>query len=792
VISELLPGDPAWLGPFRVTARLGAGGMGQVFLCQSAGGRPVAVKMIRAELAVDPEFRARFRREVAAARKVSGLYTALLIDADVDSPIPWLATAYVNGPSLSEAVRHKGPLPASSVLALAAGLAEGIAAIHAAGVVHRDLKPSNVLLAEDGPRVIDFGISHAAETTSLTEAGFIIGSAGFMSPEQATGHRVGPPSDIFNLGSVLVFAATGTGPFGTGATAALVYRVVHGEPELAGVPAPVRELASRCLAKDPAERPTAADILAQIGATQPTPGWIPVSMSLPLGPSGAVSVLPDGTVFSAAMTPPQAQAQPTAIAARANAGPQRGTGLTWTDGGTAAADQSSTRSVPRIAGPGIPPPGGEPGPLSAPGAGLPAKSRDEQQADRSRRPFSRRSLLTAAALVTGAGAAAGIAELLTQHPAGKVLASGAASGTARPAASVSSRSTPAAIRTTRQPGPSAPVPKPVLRWRQSLGAAAGIFSASNGGGATAGLALSDGVVFAAAGSQLYAMSADTGNRQWAFPAGATIAGAPVAVSGTVYAASGDAVYAVDTRSGQQQQVYQAGGSVLDRPSVTGTVLYVGGGSVLSALPLSGGPALWTYDTSNAILFGPVVSAGVAYVVAGSDTLTAVSLHAVSTATGSARWIVPLASASARPAVAGDLVYQAAGDLYADVQAFEVATGKQRWRYHTGGVIYSVPAVAEDTVFFGSEDRNFYAVNAGTSAARWERTTGGYNYSSPATVGGAVYFGSLDQYVYSLDALTGAVRWKYLTNGQITAGPTVAGGVVYARTAAGEIYAIGQS
>jgi serine/threonine protein kinase/outer membrane protein assembly factor BamB len=788
VISELLPADPDWLGPFRVTARLGAGGMGQVFLCQSAGGRPVAVKMIRAELAVDPEFRVRFQREVAAARKVSGLYTALLIDADADGPVPWLATAYVNGPSLSEAVRHKGPLPASSVLALAAGLAEGIAAIHAAGVVHRDLKPSNVLLAEDGPRVIDFGISRAAETTSLTEAGFIIGSAGFMAPEQATGHRVGPPSDIFSLGSVLVFAATGTGPFGTGGTAALVYRVVHGEPELAGVPAPVRELASRCLAKDPADRPTAADLLAQIGATPPMPGWIPASMASPLAPSWAVSVLTDGMVISAAEASVGTVISGDAAISAAMA-------PTRADDGAVAKGESTTRSAPRIAGPEGPPMGGEPGPASPPGGGLSAESRDE--AERSRRPFSRRSLLTAAALVTGAGAAAGIAELLTQHPAGKILASGAATGTASPTVSVSSRSTPAAARITGQtrasePSPSVPVPKPVLRWQQSLGATAGIFSGSNGGGAAAGLALSDGVVFAAAGSQLYAMSTDTGSRQWAFPADATIAGAPVAVSGTVYVASGDAVYAVDTRSGQQQQVYQAGGTVSDSPSVTGSVLYVGGDSVLSALPLGGGPALWTYDASNAILFGPVVSAGVAYVVAGSDTMTAVSLQAVSTATGRARWTIPLASAGARPAVAGDLVYQAGGDLYADVQAFEVATGQQRWRYHTGGVIYSVPGMAQDTVFFGSEDRNFYAVNADTAAFRWQRTTGGYNYSSPATADGAVYFGSLDQYVYSLDALTGAVRWKYLTNGQITAGPAVAGGVVYARTAAGEIYAIGQS
>src|SRR5512142_3474664 len=178
--------------------------MGQVFLGMSAGGRPIAVKIIKTELATDPDFRARFRREVAAAQKVSGLFTALVVDADLDGPMPWLATAYVAGPSLTEAVRGHGPLPSRSLMALAAGLAEGLGAIHAAGVVHRDLKPSNVLLAEDGPRVIDFGISRAAESsTMLTQAGLVVGSPGFMSPEQAMGSEVGPPSDIFNLGAVL-------------------------------------------------------------------------------------------------------------------------------------------------------------------------------------------------------------------------------------------------------------------------------------------------------------------------------------------------------------------------------------------------------------------------------------------------------------------------------------------------------------------------------------------------------------------------------------------------------------
>ena len=253
--------------------------MGRVFLGVSPGGRPVAVKAIRNELAADPEFRMRFGREVSAARRVSGVFTAQVVDADVDGPVAWMATAYVPGPSLAEAVDTHGPLPETSLLALAAGLAESLNAIHAAGVVHRDLKPSNVLLAEDGPRVIDFGISRAAESTMLTQAGLVVGSPGFMSPEQATGYEVGPPSDIFNLGAVLAFAATGEGPFGTGTTAALLYRVVHGTPSLDGVPPTVRPLIEHCLAKDPGQRPTAGGLLADVGALQPSGNWLPDSLT---------------------------------------------------------------------------------------------------------------------------------------------------------------------------------------------------------------------------------------------------------------------------------------------------------------------------------------------------------------------------------------------------------------------------------------------------------------------------------------------------------------------------------
>ena len=276
---ELQPDDPQSIGPYRLVGQLGQGGMGRVFLGVSPGGRPVAVKAIRSELAADPEFRARFGREVAAARRVSGVFTAQVVDADVDGPVAWMATAYVPGPSLAEAVDTHGPLPEASLLALAAGLAESLNAIHAVGVVHRDLKPSNVLLAEDGPRVIDFGISRAAESTMLTQAGLVVGSPGFMSPEQAMGSEVGPPSDIFNLGAVLAFAATGEGPFGTGTTAALLYRVVHGAPSLDLVPPTVRPLIEHCLAKDPRQRPTANGLLAEVGALQPGGTWLPESFT---------------------------------------------------------------------------------------------------------------------------------------------------------------------------------------------------------------------------------------------------------------------------------------------------------------------------------------------------------------------------------------------------------------------------------------------------------------------------------------------------------------------------------
>ncbi|MEU6412515.1 protein kinase [Microbispora sp. NPDC046933] len=256
--------DPRQVGPFRIEARLGEGGMGRVYLGRSRSGRAVAVKVVRPELAGDTDFRRRFDREVATARKVNGFFTAGVVDADPQGSPPWLATAYVPGMSLEDAVNEHGPWPEDSVLALGAGLAEALESIHAAGVVHRDLKPSNVLLAGDGPRVIDFGISLATEGGSLTKTGITMGTPGFMSPEQLKGTRVGPASDVFCLGLVLAFAATGTGPFGQGSWQGLWYRIVHEEPDLGALPPVVRTLVARCLVKEPEERPTVSAVLNEL------------------------------------------------------------------------------------------------------------------------------------------------------------------------------------------------------------------------------------------------------------------------------------------------------------------------------------------------------------------------------------------------------------------------------------------------------------------------------------------------------------------------------------------------
>ncbi|MER5277967.1 serine/threonine-protein kinase [Streptomyces sp. NPDC002809] len=285
-IKPLAATDPVRIGPYLLLGRLGAGGMGRVYLARSEGGRTVAVKVVHPEHVADPQFRARFRREVDAARRVGERYTAPVLDAAPDAEYPWVATGYVPGLSLEQVVRGHGALPSASVLALADGLLRALRDIHSAGIVHRDLKPSNVMLTVEGPKVIDFGIARAAETSVdslLTSTGMVIGSPGFMAPEQIRGESAGPKSDVFTLGCVLTYAATGTLPFGNGVSNqhAVMYHIVEAEPEIDQVrDEGLRALITRLLAKSVAERPSVDTLLAERGGEGPAAGasWLPAGV----------------------------------------------------------------------------------------------------------------------------------------------------------------------------------------------------------------------------------------------------------------------------------------------------------------------------------------------------------------------------------------------------------------------------------------------------------------------------------------------------------------------------------
>ncbi|MFF7186715.1 serine/threonine-protein kinase [Streptomyces sp. NPDC008222] len=248
--------DPRVVGSYRLHRRLGAGGMGVVYLGSDKRGQRVALKVIRPDLAEDQEFRSRFAREVSAARRIRGGCTARLVAADLEADRPWFATQYVPGPSLHDKVAEEGPLTAADAAAVGAALSEGLVAVHEAGVVHRDLKPSNILLSPKGPRIIDFGIAWATGASTLTHVGTAVGSPGFLAPEQVRGAAVTPATDVFALGATLAYAATGDSPFGHGSSEVMLYRVVHEEPQLHGVPDALAPLVRACLAKDPEERPS--------------------------------------------------------------------------------------------------------------------------------------------------------------------------------------------------------------------------------------------------------------------------------------------------------------------------------------------------------------------------------------------------------------------------------------------------------------------------------------------------------------------------------------------------------
>ncbi|MGW5355043.1 WD40 repeat domain-containing serine/threonine protein kinase [Streptomyces sp. NPDC004031] len=449
------PGRPAETGPYRPVAALGEGGMGRVLLAVSPDGRLVAVKLVHEQLVHEPGFRDRFRREVTASRRVAGAYTAAVLDADADAATPWLASVFVPGPALREVVERTGPLDPPAVVRLAAGLAAALGEVHRAGLIHRDLKPSNVLLAADGPRVIDFGVARATDSeggTEITRTGVVVGSPAFMSPEQAESRALTPAADVFSLGSVLAYAATGRSPF-TGTSALMtLYDVVHGEPELGALPQELRDLVGDCLAKDPAARPTPAQILARIGHVPPTTRpWPAPVHELIRAQAAEIEHILAGTA------PGPAGEEP---------GPGAGPEAPDVAPGPAAAVASEALDVAALptrtaAGPAVPPAGPAPVPPEPPVPPADVPAGVGAQAPAERRGPSRRALVLGALGVAGIGAAVGIPLALDGGSGG---GSGTASGAppsrraSGPASSSSSSAPPSSA--TAGPTPTAP-PSPL-------------------------------------------------------------------------------------------------------------------------------------------------------------------------------------------------------------------------------------------------------------------------------------------------------------------------------------------
>ncbi|MFC9268261.1 protein kinase [Streptomyces zhihengii] len=490
----LTDSDRPEAGPYRLIAELGRGGMGRVLLGVAPDGRLAAVKVVRSQFVEDEGFRSRFRREVEASSRVSGACTAAVVDADADAPLPWLASVFVPGPALSTAVADTGPLPAGAAARLAAGLATALAQIHGAGLIHRDLKPSNVLLAADGPRVIDFGIARATDSeggTEITHTGWLVGSPAYMSPEQAEGRELTPASDVFSLGTVLVHACTGRSPFAGTAAPQTLYNVVHTEPDLGPLPGALRGLVSRCLAKDPALRPGPAAILEAVGrippAVRPWPAAVhhlidaqhaDVLRVLGLREDESTLVTESGTL-AVVRTPPEADTSrtappgsdtpvggsfadlPTATAVPSERRPPEGasgtgapggadaTGATAGTGGGAPAggagnpagsDERAARNADAPGEAGVSGnPAGTPGERAARGAGVPGAGDGTLPGGRP----SRRTLLLGALGVGGAAAAVAVPLVLDRGSKGSGRgASGAGSSSKSPSPSASASPSP--------------------------------------------------------------------------------------------------------------------------------------------------------------------------------------------------------------------------------------------------------------------------------------------------------------------------------------------------------------
>jgi outer membrane protein assembly factor BamB len=739
MMQPLEPDDPRSAGEFRLRARLGSGGMGQVYLGYSPAGRAVAVKICHPELAANPAFVARFAREVAAARAVSGLYTAPVIAAGPNDTPPWLATSYVPGPALQHAVTGYGPLPESAVWRLAAGLAEALLAVHARGLIHRDLKPSNVLLASDGPRVIDFGIARALDGTQLTTTGFTLGTPGYMAPEQATGQPATPASDVFALGSVLCFAATGNAPFGDGAPSVVLYRVVNDQPALEAVPRPLRALIDDCLAKDPASRPTLVQVLRTCQAHAPQLSN-PSAMFWPA--QVAELIFRHQTGVDAPATPPELPAHPPELADEPP-GPAGGQTPEPADGPsgehtqTVAAD-GVVADRPALADPELPESAGARGTGLAPGTG----------AGRAAGLVSRRGALVGLA---AAGVAAGLGV------GGWAYARSRSGG-------------------GHQTGPTSSQ----LLWARETG-----------GPVTSGAALANGVLYVGSDDgNVHAFEAASGRPVTTFHTAGAIAGGVVVAGGTLFVGSADhTVYAFRVGVGGNAWTYRTGGPVNCTPTVANGTVYIGSDDgYLYAIHAGTGRLAWRYRTGGPVRSTPTLGTGSDSdeVYVGSDDGRVYQIQT----NGKFQW----RTAAIAPVTAG-LIYEGgiiyASDTKGNVYGVYSFGGTVAFRASVGGAVRGTPAFLGEFLYLGSTDSELHQLNALGGHQNWSFPTSGPVNSGPSISadGTAVYAGDDDGYVYAIEIASITARWTYRVGGPVRSQLLAANGAVYAGSGDHHVYAL---
>ncbi|MFD7531417.1 PQQ-binding-like beta-propeller repeat protein [Streptomyces sp. NPDC059849] len=785
-MEQLTQHDPRRIGPFEVLGRLGAGGMGLVYLARSASGRRVAIKTVRTELAEDQLFRVRFTREVEAARAVSGFYTAAVVDADPRAAVPWLATAYVPAPSLEEIVSECGPMPVQAVRWLAAGIAEALQSIHGAGLVHRDMKPSNVLVVEDGPRVIDFGIASGVSNTRLTMTNVAVGTPAYMSPEQARDSRsVTGASDVFSLGSTLVFAATGHAPFHGANPVETVFMLLREGPDLEGLPGELRPLIESCMQMDAALRPTPADLQAQLAPHLFASGgddsgtasaWLP-------GPATAMIEQRRG---GRRPTPPGPPAGPPP-------GPPPGIDPGWrrnTDPRPQAPDPRPQAPDPRPQAPE---------PVSVPDAGGPVR-------------------LPGAKVPIGPGPRAQDVRATSTATAD----AGPATGWVRPPAGVTGSAPTAPVPGPAQPPEPPPGPDRWRPWRFRMSndvwgtpVVAGdllyvtsfeVHALDVGNGRRQFktrdvawvMAVEGGRIHASDGPSLYALDSTTGAERWRLQTDAWVYSLKADRGTVVTGTRGGGVQAWEASTGEK--LWESGGVQTDfetaeaGPAIHDGTVYLWQDARLRAVDARTGIERWSYPIGDAASCGGVpvrVTAapdGFVYVSAGARVL------AVDNVSGHVRWhfespavfLSPPAFAPG-PAVTGGGVYLA--DYLGTVYALDASTGKDRWRIATEARQSIEPVlVTAGNVHVGSGSA-LYTLDAVTGTPKWRFAAGGEVVGAPVVADGRVHFGSADHVLYTLDAAGGQLRWKLATGGEITGSPVAQGGVVYACSKDRCVYAL---